>query len=65
MWAVMKAMGWKSLNLGPIEVESPKTGKGQPQRFIPVFELKEDALTFLDGKDEYLICEMKVIDEKL
>lgn len=58
MWAFMKAMSWSSMELGVGEVQEPELGSGQPQKFIPVFLLKEDVERFA-GEDTHLIVELR------
>ena len=58
MWAVFKAFKWSSLEvLGSLPLMAPKDG---PQRFIPLFDTKEQALKFTEG-DETNVFEMKEV----
>ena len=55
MFAVFKAYPWSALEvLGCMPLGTPKEG---PQRFIPLFDTKEQALEFTDG-DESNIFQM-------
>ena len=62
MWAFMKALSWDALSTDLIKVGVPAKGEGQPQRFIPVFDLKKDALKFA-GVDKHLVAELQIIKE--
>ena len=54
MWAVMKAFSWDSLTvLGNIPLVAPGGG---PQRFLPVFDTREQAEAWADPGD--LILEL-------
>ena len=58
MWAVFKAFKWSSLEvLGSLPLIAPKDG---PQRFISLFDTKEQALKFTGG-DETNVFEMKEV----
>lgn len=59
VFAFMKAMEWSALNTSGMTFSSP-TEPGQPQRFIPVFNSREDAEKFA-GEETDLIMEMKII----
>ena len=52
MWAVFKAYSWSSITLsaynGTLALSTPAEG---PQRFIPLFDTKEQALAFTNGDD--------------
>jgi hypothetical protein len=51
LWAVMKAHAWSSLTVAGIEMTSPAEG---PQRFIPVFETREQAVAWA-GSEEHVV----------
>ena len=59
MWAFMKAMSWESVEYNQIKIVTPKTGNGQPQRFIPVFDEYSDAEKFAGDVYKHLIVEVK------
>lgn len=61
MWAFMKAIPWESMEHDTIKMVAPKTGEGQPQRFIPVFDELSDAEKFAGESDKHLIVEIRVI----
>ena len=49
MWAVFRAYPWSSLEvLGSMPLMAPKDG---PQRFIPLFDTRDQALEFTGGDD--------------
>jgi len=58
MWAIMKAYKFSSLEVLGMELTPPLTG---PQRFIPVFETRDQAVKFQNG-DESDIYEMRTTD---
>ena len=62
MWAFMKVFTWDSIK-SDYKLQFSAKGEGQPQRFIPVFELKKDALKF-SGKEKYLVVKLDVIEIK-
>lgn len=64
MYAVMKAMTWDAMDTELFKFQTPPTGIGEPQRFIPLFELREDALIFAKG-EERLIAEFKTVKPDL
>ena len=49
MWAVMKAYSWSSLTVGGMSLGSPPEG---PQRFVPVFDSREQAVEFDNGCED-------------
>lgn len=49
-WCVMKAHGWDGLTVAGIPMQAPKEG---PQRFIPVFDTREQAVAWA-GTDEHV-----------
>jgi len=55
MWAVMKAYGWNSIEIPGVNIIPPPNG---PQRFIPLFDTRKQALAFTDG-DESNLQEME------
>lgn len=59
VWAVMRAVPWRSIS-STYNIKAPAEGEGQPQRFIPVFNLKEDAYKFAGKEDKHLVVEMKL-----
>ena len=59
MWAVMKAFPFSSIDSEYIRMVIPKEGEGQPQRFIPVFTAKDDALKFA-GDEPDLVWMIRV-----
>ena len=61
MWGVMKAMSWESMETSKMRVVTPETGIGQPQKFIPLFDLYADAFAFADGNTN-LIAEFKTCE---
>lgn len=60
MWAFMKAFTWDSIK-SDYKIQFPRKGEGQPQRFIPVFDLKKDALKFA-GKEKDSVVKLDVIE---
>ena len=61
MWVVMKAMSWSSMNTELFKFETPETGIGQPQRFIPIFDLRSDAEQFAGEEEAHLIREVSAM----
>jgi len=57
MWAIMKAYGWNSIEITGVNIIPPPNG---PQRFIPLFDTREQALAFTDG-DESNLQEMEMV----
>ena len=58
VWAVMKALPFEALDTDHMKFHSPADGEGQPQRFIPVFNSRDDAEIF--SVDQDLIVAMKI-----
>ena len=55
MWLVMKAYPWTALELGvPFAHQVVQPAKGQPERFMPVFDRREDAIDWADDGDRIL-----------
>jgi hypothetical protein len=55
MWAIMKAYNFSALAADGIRCAAPLGG---PQRFIPVFDTKEQAVKFADGDETHIVeCE--------
>lgn len=48
-WAVMKAYSWGSLSVGGLSIGSPPKG---PQRFMPLFETREQAVAWDNGCED-------------
>ena len=59
MWAVMKAYSFTSMSVMGMDLRSPPEG---PQRFIPLFETREQAIEFA-GDDKH-IAEFALVDHK-
>ena len=55
MWAVMKALTFDSMNTNHIKMITPPEGIGQPQRFMPIFNLKEDAEKFAKENNDIIV----------
>ena len=49
-WAVMKAHTWNNITVADIPMQAPAEG---PQRFIPVFDTREQAVKWA-GSDEHV-----------
>lgn len=49
MWVVMKAYSWSSVTAGGMPMMSPPEG---PQRFMPVFESREQAVAWDNGCED-------------
>ena len=62
-WCVMKAFQWSTFEIAsnhPLILKQPVTmPEGGPQRFIPVFDTREQAVAFEDG-DETFVQELKM-----
>lgn len=52
MWGVMKGYGWDSIAIIGVTIRPPIDG---PQRFIPLFDTKEQALKFTNGDETHLV----------
>ena len=53
MWAVMKALDWDVFSVfGVARFRAPDEG---PQRFIPVFDTREQAVAFDHGNDAHVV----------
>lgn len=53
MFAVMKALSFSSLSVGPYELHAPEEG---PHRFIPVFLTREQAVKWNDGSEDNIFA---------
>jgi hypothetical protein len=49
MWAIMRAYKWRSLSIEGLPVSCPEPG---PQRFIPVFNTRDQAIKWNNGSAE-------------
>lgn len=49
-WAVMEVYPWKSVQLNGEPLMSPD--KGQPQRIIPVFDNRDDAVAWAGSEED-------------
>ena len=50
-YAVMRAIHWEGIEAGGVPMQSPPNG---PQRFIPVFDTKEQAVAFASDGDRIM-----------
>ena len=61
LWAVMKAHAWDSITAQGYPLMSPPEG---PQRFIPVFETREQAIAWADSDEHVAMLMPKVSDDR-
>lgn len=54
MWVVMKAYPWSALDTNIGFTISMAKGPGLPTRFLPVFESKEDAISWGADDDDIM-----------
>lgn len=60
MFAVMKAHKWSAVHIaGDVPLAAPDNG---PQRFIPIFDTREQAVAFTEG-DETHIVKLETVDK--
>lgn len=50
-WCVMKAHGWQNLSVAGVAMAAPKEG---PQRFIPVFDTREQAVAWSNNDETHV-----------
>ena len=59
-YAVMRAIAWDGIKAGGILLNAPPDG---PQRFIPVFDTKEQAVAFASDGDRIMPVRLRNITE--
>lgn len=57
-WVVMRAHKWNAIKVGPYHIAAKQAG---PQRFIPVFDTKAQAVAWA-GSDEY-VYEIQTVED--
>lgn len=59
LYAVMRAIAWDGIQAGGFPMKAPPDG---PQRFIPVFDTREQAVAFAEDGDRVLPLRLRVTE---